>query len=53
MKSTSIYLATRDQWFLFAFLAVSSLGQLVVVTLSVLDSLVKAFFAAAFLSQLV
>ena len=41
------------QWFLMAFLAVSCLGQLVVVALSVPDSLVQAFFAVAFLSQLV
>ena len=40
-------------WFLVAFLAVSTLGQLVVVALSVPDSLVQAFFAVAFLSQLV
>ena len=41
--------------FLFAFLVVSSLGQLVVVALdlSVPDSLHVAFFAVAFLSQLV
>ena len=31
------------QWFLMAFLAVSCLGQLVVVALSVPDSLVQAF----------
>ena len=41
------------QWFLMAFLAVSCLGQLVVVALSVPDSLVQAFFAVAFLSRLV
>ena len=34
------------------FLVVSSLGKLVVVALSVPDSLVQAFFVVAFLSQL-
>ena len=38
------------QWFLMAFLAVSCLGQLVVVALSVPDSLVQAFFAVASVS---
>ena len=41
------------QWFLVAFLVISSLGQLVVIAHSVPDSLVQAFFAIAFLSQLV
>ena len=47
-----LHVAYVGQWFLVAFVAVSFLGQLVVVALSVPDSLV-AFLAVAFLIQLV
>ena len=47
-----LHVAYVGQWFLVAFVAVSFLGQLVVVALSVPDSLV-AFLAIAFLVQLV
>ena len=40
-------------WFLVTFLVVSSLGKLVVIALSVPDSPRVAFFAVAFLGQLV
>ena len=47
-----LHVAYVGQWFLVAFVAVSFLGQLVVVPLSVPDSLV-AFLAVASLVQLV
>ena len=47
-----LHVAYVGQWFLVAFVAVSFLGQLVVVALSVPDSFV-AFLAIAFLVQFV